>query len=328
MSNDYYIIADHIKAACFIIASGVEPSGKQRGYILRRLIRRSFSASLRLDIDISNPQYFEELVESVITIYQGVYNEVEDNKIKILEVLNTEASKYQKSILVGEKEWRKILDKESLNNTALAQKTWDLYQTHGVPIEASEGIILNRDLNYDHNYLNKLIKDHQKLSQTKSAGQFKSGLGEDNQKTRKLHTVTHILHTVLISIYGKQIKQKGSAITSQKARFDFTLDSKIEPQDMEQIEKQVQKIIDLNLNMTKQEMTEPEARELGAIGLFGEKYGERVTVYSLKDSSDQVYSREFCGGPHIENTKQIGSFKILKQKSVGQGLRRLEFDVI
>jgi alanyl-tRNA synthetase len=328
MLNPSYIIADHIRAACFIIAEGVEPSGKQRGYILRRLIRRSFAASLRLNIDISNPAYFEELVDSVIGIYEGVYDEISANKTKILEVLNLEAKKYRNSISIGEKEWTKILTKETPDSQTLAQKTWDLYQTFGVPIEVSEEIITDKNLSIDKEFLDKLIENHQKLSQTSSAGQFKSGLGEDTDKTRKLHTTTHILHHVLRNKFGEQLQQKGSAITSEKARFDFTLDQKLEETELVEIQTNVQQIIDLHLKMTKSEMTEREARELGAIGLFGEKYGERVTVYSLSDDNDQVYSREFCGGPHIQNTQEIGTFKILKQKSIGQGLKRLEFDVV
>jgi alanyl-tRNA synthetase len=327
MQNLSYIIADHIRAACFIISSGVEPSGKQRGYILRRLIRRSFAASLRLNIDISNPAYFEELVDSVIGIYEGVYDEISTNKTKILEVLNLEAKKYRNSITIGEKEWAKILIKDLPDSQSLAQKTWDLYQTFGVPIEVSEDIISSKNLTVDKDFLEKLIENHQKLSQTSSAGQFKSGLGEDTDKTRKLHTTTHILHKILRAKFGEQVQQKGSAITSEKARFDFTLDQKLEDSDLLEIQTKVQEVIDLKLKMTKSEMTEREARELGAIGLFGEKYGERVTVYALTDDHGEVYSREFCGGPHIQNTQKIGTFKILKQKSIGQGLKRLEFDI-
>lgn len=214
-----------------------------------------------------------------------------------------------------------------LTPTFLAEKTWDLYQTHGVPIEVSLDILAEHNLQIDQNRLEELINEHQKLSQTTSKGQFKSGLLANTDKTRKLHTATHILHQVLRDLFGQTVKQMGSAITDQKARFDFTLDLKLEDADLVSIEQKVQALIDLDLKMNKLEMTEKEAREFGAIGLFGEKYGQMVTVYVLQDSQGQIYSKEFCGGPHVTSTKEIGRFKILKQKSIGQGLKRLEFDV-
>jgi alanyl-tRNA synthetase len=209
----------------------------------------------------------------------------------------------------------------------LAEKTWDLYQTFGVPIEVSEDILESHGLKLDSNLLNNLITEHQKLSQTTSAGQFKSGLDQDSLKTRKLHTSTHILHSVLRKIFGEEVKQKGSAITNEKARFDFTLANSLSPEEINTIQQQVQAVIDRNLEMERLEMKQEEAKQLGAIGLFGEKYGDIVSIYTLKDGQGTVYSREFCGGPHIQNSNEIGKFVILKQKSIGQGLKRLEFTV-
>jgi alanyl-tRNA synthetase len=325
--NPKYIIADHIRAACFIIVDGVEPSGKQRGYILRRLIRRSLSASLKLQIDISNNDYFTELVDAVINIYKGVYDELGEHREKLIQVLTVEAQKYLKAITTGQKQWKKILASEVLDNFELSKKTWDLYQTFGVPMEVSEDVLSESNLSFDRQTLENLIAEHQKLSQTTSAGQFKSGVSGDSLQMKKLHTVTHILHMVLRRIYGDSVNQKGSAITDEKARFDITLEQKLEPADLVNIEKQVQDIIDQNLVMVKTEMSEKQARDLGAIGLFGEKYGDQVSVYTLQNVEGVAVSREFCGGPHISNTNQIGTFSILKQKSIGQGLKRLEFTV-
>lgn len=208
----------------------------------------------------------------------------------------------------------------------LSQKVWDLYQTNGVPIEVSLGILEEKNLKIDEELLANYIKKHQEMSQSQT-GQFKSGLGIDSSKTRSLHTTTHILHTILRTLFGTQVAQKGSNITEQKARFDFSLDKKLEKSDLDKITSEVQKIIDQKLEMTKTEMTENEARELGAIGLFGEKYGNIVSVYTLA-SGDFVFSREFCGGPHITNTGELGKFTIIKQKSIGQNLRRIEFDLV
>jgi len=210
----------------------------------------------------------------------------------------------------------------------LAQKTWDLYQSHGVPIEVSEDILAERGLQMDKTHLESLIQEHQKKSQEASSGQFKSGLGTDSEKGRKLHTVTHILHAKLREMFGEDVKQMGSAITDQKARFDFSLARGLTEEEIQELTDRIQNVIDKHLAMNKAEMSEQEARKLGAIGLFGEKYGDVVSVYTLADESGEVYSREFCGGPHITNTKEIGTFKILKQKSVGQGVRRIEYDVV
>ncbi len=216
---------------------------------------------------------------------------------------------------------------EQITPQFLAEKTWDLYQTFGVPIEISEDILESHGLKLDSELLNSLISEHQKLSQTTSAGQFKSGLDQDSEKTRKLHTSTHILHSVLRDTFGTDVKQKGSAITNEKARFDFTLTNSLSTEEINSIQDKVQAIIDRHLEMEKLEMKQEEAAKLGAIGLFGEKYGDIVSIYTLKDGQGTVYSREFCGGPHISNSKEIGKFVILKQKSIGQGLKRLEFTV-
>lgn len=210
----------------------------------------------------------------------------------------------------------------------LAQKTWDLYQTHGVPIEVSEDILEKSGYNLNQALLKELISNHQKMSQDSSKEQFKSGLNADSSKTRAMHTTTHILHQVLRAHFGESVQQKGSAITDEKARFDITLPAeKLNEIVLDQIIQEIQAVIDQNLEMKNNQMSEIEARELGAIGLFGEKYGEVVTVYSLVNPNGVAFSREFCGGPHIENTSQIGTFEFLKKKSIGQGLTRIEFTV-
>jgi alanyl-tRNA synthetase len=330
MKNHTYIIADHMRASCMLIADGVKPSGKQQGYVLRRLLRRSLSSSLALGIDITNEQYFVDLVNSVIGIYSGVYDEVEASKELIISICLGESQKYQKALQTGEKEWGKIFTKipeNGFDGELLAQKMFDLYQTHGVPLELSEDLLEKAGQKFDALKLSELIDNHQNLSQSASIGQFKSGLGETNEITTRLHTATHLLHTVLREMYGTSVKQMGSAITSEKARFDFTKDERLNDDEIQKIVKTVQQRIEKCLQVQKQEMSETEARKTGAIGLFGEKYGEKVTVYSVHDDAGKVFSREFCGGPHVTNTSEIGKFSIIKQKSIGQGLKRLEFTV-
>jgi len=328
-TNHTYVIADHIRAACFIMADGVRPSGKQRGYVLRRLIRRALASSLALDIDISNQQYCIDLYESVVSIYNQAYPEIAEARDFILGSLQTESSKYLRAIDTGKKEWKKFLAKnESPSATDLSQKTWDLYQTHGVPFEVSESLLEENNMHLDMPELEKRIEKHQKKSQESSAGQFKSGLGEENQKTTRLHTVTHILHQVLREMFGEDVRQMGSAITTEKARFDFTKNEKLTEQEVQEVQAKVQSVIDKKLAMTKIETSESEARSMGAIGLFGEKYGDIVSVYTLTDETGTIYSREFCGGPHITNTSEIGTFSIIKQKSIGKDLKRIEYNVV
>ncbi|MBC7471814.1 MAG: hypothetical protein H7196_00910 [candidate division SR1 bacterium] len=329
--NHNYIISDHIRAACFLIGDGVKPAGKQQGYVLRRLIRRSLSSSLALGIDISNLQYFIDLVDSVIGIYSSVYDEIGNSKELIVSIFIQESQKYLKAISIGEKEWQKAIGQkpvDGFNEELVSEKIFDMYQSHGVPMELSEDILEKNAIAFDEIKLDELIHNHQNMSQEASKSQFKSGLGEQNEKTTRLHTATHLLHKALRDMFGENIRQMGSAITSEKARFDFTKDDRISEEDITKIQQKIQITIDQYLTVDKREMTEKEARELGAIGLFGEKYGEIVTVYSIQDNEGNIFSQEFCGGPHVKNTQEIGKFIILRQKSVGQGLKRLEFDLI
>lgn len=326
-ANHTYIIADHIRSGCFMIADGVLPSPKQRGYVLRRLIRRALLASTKLGIDISNQQYFADLVKSTIQIYDGVYDNLSQNEELIINTFFQEAQKFLKARESGKKEWLKYLNSnKSRNPDALTHFAWDLYQSHGVPFEVSLEEAEIAGLQIDEHQLNNLIEEHQQKSATVSAGQFKSGLGGDTQRTRRLHTATHLLHSVLRSLYGTQVRQIGSAITNEKARFDVTLEEEISDNDILRISQGVQNLIEKDAEVMKEEMTESDARKLGAIGLFGEKYPDVVSIYTITQGNT-VFSREFCGGPHVRNTQEIGKFSILHIKSIGQGRKRIEFNV-
>lgn len=211
----------------------------------------------------------------------------------------------------------------------LSEKIWDLYQTHGVPLEASFDILTEKDLNWDQTYLDNLIKKHQETSQSIQKGDFKAGVGIATPKTKALHTTTHLLHRILKDLLGDEIHQIGSNITENKAKFDINVSSdKINQELILEIESRVNQLIKKNLDMVSIETTPKEARKMGAIGLFGEKYGDRVKVYTLMDKHGNVYSREFCSGPHTENTSNIESFEVIKKKSIGNGQTRIEFNVI
>lgn len=323
MKNHSYIIADHFRASTMMINDGVLPSGKHRGYILRRLIRRLLASSLALNIDITDKEYYSELLEAVARMYKNVYTIEETTKELVINIFLQESTKYKRAIQTGQREWAKILN--SKNQEDYAKKTWDMYQSLGVPLELSESILEENLTPLDLTALNLLIENHQQLSNNNSLEQFKSGLGENTKKTQAMHTTTHILHRVLKDLYGQDIRQMGSSIMSAKARFDFNTNTEL---DQEIITNKVQDIIDKDLKMVAYQMTQVEAKALGAIGLFGEKYGETVTIYKLEDTQGQTYSIEFCSGPHIDKTSQIGKFSILKTKSLGQGVKRIEFDLV
>jgi alanyl-tRNA synthetase len=320
-----YIIADHIRSSCFLVNDGILPAGKGRGYILRRLMRRILRSSLALGIDINNKEYYEDLVMSVAGIYEGVYtleNEVLD---KVQALLLAEALKYQKAILIGEKEWTKILQVENLENAQMVKNTWDLYQSHGVPMELSESILEKNGYALDLELLNQQIVKHQELSNTTNKGDFKSGLLGNSPKTMALHTLTHIMHQKLRDLYGLEVRQMGSSITDEKARFDFACNDEV---DTKLVQFEMNEIVKLGLEMKVKEMSPEEAKTEGAIGLFGEKYGSKVNIYTLQDKEGAVYSKEFCNGPHVSNTSEIQEVIILKIKSLGAGVKRIEFDVL
>lgn len=326
MKNHSYIIADHFRASAMMINDGVLPSGKHRGYILRRLIRRLLASSLALNIDISDKNYYTELLEAVAKMYDNVYIFESSTKDLVINIFLGESQKYNKAIQTGQKEWNKILNNKSENSQEnYAKKTWDMYQSLGVPLELSESILEDNKTPLDLKELNLLIEHHQQLSNSSSLEQFKSGLGENTQKTQAMHTTTHILHKVLKDLYGEDLRQMGSSIMSVKARFDFNTTAEL---DEEIIKCKVQEIIDKDLEMVASQMSQIEAKALGAIGLFGEKYGETVTIYKLTDNKGVIYSVEFCSGPHIQKTSEIGKFIILKTKSLGQGVKRIEFDLV
>jgi alanyl-tRNA synthetase len=326
-----YLIADHVRAGALIIADGVLPSGKMRGYVLRKLMRRSFQALNELNIDLSNKETFIALVDSVITIYESINPDLVLAKHLIVETFHSEAQKFLKAIEVGTSEWNKYFKKlensnSEINITSLTNKAWDLYQSNGVPVEVSEQITEKKGYLISSEELHALIEGHQQKSSDSSKNTFKSGLGEQNNKTIRLHTTTHILHTVLRELFGTTTRQIGSSITSDKARFDATIDQEITQENCDFITKTMQNWIDKSMTVTRKEMKKEVATQLGAIGLFGEKYPDMVSVYTISEH-ESVFSREFCSGPHVINTNEIGTFALLKVKSIGAGRKRFEFNV-
>ncbi len=312
------IIVDHIRAAVFIAADGVEPSNKERGYILRRLLRRAMVYARRLNLE---GRWLEGLIGKVVQEYGDAYPELVANADKIFALLESEQNKFGKTVEKGLKEFGKMFEKQGkLSGT----DAFNLYQTYGFPLELTEELAQAAGQDVDTEEFSSEFKKHQDLSRTASAGTFKGGLADHSDIVVRYHTATHLMHKALRDVLGPDTFQKGSNITTERTRFDFTYPQKMTDEQKKQVEDLVNKWIELDAKMEQEIMPLEKARELGAIGLFGEKYGDTVSIYTATDKDGNVISREFCGGPHVEHTGVIGKFRIAKEEAVSAGVRRIK----
>lgn len=313
------IIADHIRTAVFILGdeAGIKPSNTDQGYILRRLIRRAIRHAKKLEID-ENSNWEVIIANMIIDKYAKYYHELTKNKDVILEGLTNEKIKFNKTLAKGLKEFEKItsnLDTKTLNKD-LAFK---LYDTYGFPIELTVELAKEQGINVDVEGFKEKFKAHQELSRTASSGKFKGGLAGDSEKEIKYHTATHLLNAALKVVVDKNVHQKGSNITSERMRFDFSCDHKLTDEEKQKIEDLVNQWINEGLDVTITEMSKEEALKSGAECMFIEKYPDIVTVYSIGD-----ISKELCGGPHVKNTSELGKFKIIKEEASSAGVRRIK----
>ncbi len=309
------IIADHIRTAVFISAddAGIKPSNKDQGYILRRLIRRAIRHAKKLDIDI-NSDWDERIALLIIDKYKKYYEELERNKSVVLENIKNEKIKFNKTLEKGLKEFEKKSDKDIDADTA-----FHLYDTFGFPIELTIELAKEKGLNVDLDGFNTKFKEHQELSRTASQGKFKGGLAGDSEIETRYHTATHLLNAALKITVSPDIHQMGSNITTERMRFDFNCDHKLTPEEIKATEDLVNKWIEEDLPVHKEEMTKEEAVNSGAECRFIEKYPDIVTVYFVGD-----VSKELCGGPHVSHTGEIGHFKIKKEEASSAGVRRIK----
>lgn len=303
------IISDHIKASVFIISDGITPSNSEQGYVLRRLIRRAVRYGRFLGIE----NFTSSLAQPIYEIYDD-YN-LDSKEISI--ELQTEEENFLKTLEQGLKLFEKITkDKKELSG----KDSFLLYQSYGFPIEMTLELCEEKKIKINKEDFESEFEKHQELSRTASAGKFKAGLADNSEETTKLHTATHMLNQALrVVLKDKNIIQKGSNITPERLRFDFTFDRKLTPEEIKAVEDLVNKEIKKNHEMTFKEMPLEEAKKSGAIGVFEEKYDSVVKVYSLGD-----FSKEICGGPHVKNTSEMGTFKILKEESSSKGVRRIK----
>lgn len=313
------IIADHIRTAVFISAdpAGIKPSNTDQGYILRRLIRRAIRHAKKINIDI-NSDWEQEIAMLVIKEYSKYYSEIKQNKDIVLEVLKNEKNKFNRTLEKGLREFEKIAKKieDGKLNKDLAFK---LYDTYGFPIELTVELASELNIKVDVEGFKEKFKAHQELSRQGARGKFKGGLASTGEMEVKYHTATHLLNAALKIVVDKDVHQKGSNITSERMRFDFSCDHKLTSEEKEKIENLVNKWIKEGLPVTKTEMTKEEAIKSGAECMFIEKYPDIVTVYNIGDVSS-----ELCGGPHVENTNELGTFKIKKEEASSAGVRRIK----
>jgi alanyl-tRNA synthetase len=303
------IIADHLRASVFLISDGVSPSNTDRGYILRRLLRRSIVNANRIGIP---PQKLVELVDVVATIYDSSYPEIIKNSEEIKKVINEEEEKFRKTLERGLKEFEKGTD------------AFTLFTSYGFPLEITLELAKEKGIPVDVEKFKEEMKKHQDLSRTGAEQKFKGGLADTSEKTVKYHTATHLLHQALHDVLGDKVAQKGSNITPERLRFDFSHPQKLTDEEKKKVEEIVNEKIKEGLSVHNVVMPKEEALKTGARHFFGEKYGEEVSIYYIGNDLKTAYSKEFCGGPHVKNTSELGVFKIQKEEAVSQGVRRIK----
>ena len=301
------IVADHLRAATFIIADGVTPSNVERGYVLRRLIRRAIRYGKLLGIDEA---FTTKIVKTTINIFQEIYPELSKNKDKIINELTQEEQRFSRTLEAGLKEFKK--QKKVTGKTAFY-----LYETFGFPLEMTEELSTEKGFKVKRSEFEKEFKRHQKVSK-KGAGKFAGGLADHTEVTIRGHTATHLLHQALRDELGDQVYQTGSNITPERIRFDFSYGEKLSIEQIKAVEEIVNSKIEEDLPVKKELTNQKAADKLGAVGLFREKYGEKVSIYKIGD-----YSVEYCGGPHVGYTSEVGKFKIIKEEALGAGQRRI-----
>ena len=312
------IVAEHLRASIMIISDGGRPSNVDRGYILRRLIRRMIRHLNKLEIELAK---LSDLIELNIENLKEMYPVLEENKEIIKNVIIEEKDKFVKTLTHGEREFIKEIRKaqEQGKNRIDGKVVFRLYDTYGFPPEVTNELARENNIEVDLKEFDKLFKEHQEKSRLGSEQKFKGGLADQNEKTIAYHTATHLLHQALRTVLGEHVKQSGSNITEERLRFDFTHPQKMTKEEIEKVENLVNEQIKRDLPVTCEEMSYEDAKKSGAIGLFTDKYGDRVKVYTIGD-----FSKEICGGPHVTHTGDMGRFKIKKEESSSSGIRRIK----
>ena len=312
------IVAEHLRSSMMIIADGGRPSNLDRGYVLRRLIRRMIRHMNKLQIDLNE---LSTLIDINVDNLKEMYPDLEKNREVIKNVIIEEKNKFVKTLSHGEREFEKEIAKlkEKSIDTIPGTVVFRLYDTYGFPPEVTKELAEENEFKVDLKEFEKLFKEHQEKSRQGAEHKFKGGLADQNEKTIAYHTATHLLHEALREVLGEHVKQSGSNITEERLRFDFTHPQKMTKEEIQKVEDLVNEQIKRDLQVKCEEMSYEEAKNSGAIGLFTDKYGDKVKVYTIGD-----FSKEICGGPHVTHTGNMGTFKIKKEESSSSGVRRIK----
>ena len=313
----FRIIADHIRTATFMIGdqNGVTCSNVDQGYVLRRLIRRALRYGWQIDLKENS---LSKVAKLYIDSYCKIYPELKTNEQKITDEISREESRFSKTISLGLKEFEKVAS-SVCDNTIDGLSAFHLYDTYGFPIELTTELAKEKGLAVDIEGFKKSFAEHQQKSSAGSEQRFKGGLADNSDEVSKLHTATHLLHQALRKVLGNEVAQKGSNITAERLRFDFSFNRPMTEEEIKKTEKMVNDVIKAGGKVVCEEMTFEKAKQSGAIGLFGDRYGEKVKVYTISD-----FSKEVCGGPHAENLDCLGKFVIQKEQSSSAGVRRIK----
>ena len=318
-SSSERIIADHLRAASFILADGITPGRVDQPYVLRRIIRRAIREGRKLGIE---KPFVSAIARAVIDAMKDVYPELGANAASIVAELDREEAQFVSTLGNGIKELQKLIDRVPpfVERKVISGKNaFNLYETYGFPIELTVEMAGEQGFSVDLPGYEEAYRKHQELSRAGAEQKFKGGLADHSEETAKLHTATHLLQAALRKILGDHVEQRGSNITAERLRFDFSHPDKVTPEQLAEAEKLVNDAIKADIEVKCEEMTLDEARKSGAMGLFGSKYGDRVTVYTIGN-----ISKEICGGPHAKRTSDLKSFKILKEESSSRGVRRIK----
>lgn len=315
-SKSSRIIADHLRTSVFMIGDGVTPSNTDRGYILRRLLRRAIFNTVSKNL---TQEQINSLVDIIINKYQFIYPELQNLSDLIKKEILAEADKFTKTLKDGLREFDKLS-----NSNISGPDAFKLFTTYGFPIEMTKELAENKNISIDLEGYAEEFKRHQELSRQGAEQKFKGGLADNSEKTVQYHTTTHLLHQALREVLGDHVSQKGSNITAERLRFDFTHTAKMTEAEKKAVESIVNDKISKQLPVNSIILPKEEAEKTGALHFFGDKYGDQVSIYYIGENLESAYSKEFCGGPHVTNTMDLGRFKILKEEAVASGVRRIK----
>jgi len=315
--SPFRVIADHLRAASFAIADGARPSNVESGYVVRRMIRRSVRFGRELGI---HDNFLGALSCTVVEMMQATYPELERQREVIAGALDAEETKFKQTLERGLRQVNKVFDrlKENHINLVSGEDAFDLFETYGFPLELTQELARENGLPVDEEGFQRCYAEHRESSRQNLDQKFKGGLADHAEKTTSLHTATHLLHKALRTVLGTHVQQKGSNITPERLRFDFSHPERVTPEQLAEVECIVNDQIAADLPVNMEIQTLQQAMESGALAFFSEKYGEQVKVYSIGD-----FSKEVCGGPHVTRTGAMGHFRITKEEAVGQGIRRI-----